>query len=97
MSTTSDKSAMEYNPSIVTGIECDDRAVIDYAIRWVNSGGGPETDIESRFGMPGRTFYRTVLSILGRSSETERRALGVSPVLATRIAAVARRRVWISG
>ena len=97
MSTTSDNSAMAYNPSIVTGVECDDRAIIDYAIRWVNSGGGPETDIESRFGMPGRTFYRTVLSILGRSSETERSALGVSPVLATRIAAVARRRVWIAG
>lgn len=94
MSTTSDKSAVTYTPS--TGIDCDERAMIDYALRWVNSGGGPETDIESRFDMPGRTFYRTVLSILDRCSDTELGVLGVSPVLATRIAAVARRRVWIS-
>ncbi|MFI8567012.1 hypothetical protein ACIGGF_10680 [Rhodococcus sp. NPDC078407] len=96
MSTTSDKSAVTYTPSIPTGSECDDRAMIDYALRWVNSGGGPETDIESRFDMPGRVFYRSVLAILERCSDTELGALGVSPVLATRIAAVARRRVWIS-
>lgn len=96
MSTTSDTPATVNRQCIVTGVDRDDCAMIDYAIRWVNSGGGPETDIESRFGIPGRSFHRTVLSILDRCSETERAALGVSPVLATRIASVARRRVWMS-
>lgn len=96
MTATSDKTAAVFGPLAGNGVECNDRALIDYAIRWVNSGGGPESEISARFGMPGRVFYRTVLSVLERSTAAECEALGMSSVLATRISAVARRRIWIS-
>ncbi|MDV6230084.1 hypothetical protein [Rhodococcus cercidiphylli] len=96
MTTISDKPVATGNPPACAGVECDDREMIDHAIRWVNSGGGPETEICAHFGVPGRVFYRNVLARLERSTASQRETLGVSSVLAARIAAVARRRIWIS-
>ncbi|WP_032364623.1 hypothetical protein [Rhodococcoides fascians] len=94
MTAISDKPTPAYGPP--AGVECDDRDMLDYAIRWVNSGGGPDTEIFAHFGVPGRVFYRNVLSTLERSTASQRETLGVSSILAARIAAVARRRIWIS-
>lgn len=79
-----------------TDIPCEDNAMIEYVLRWVNSGGGPEADIAARFDVSAQDFYSTVASIIDRCPAHEYETLGLSPVLATRIAAVARRRVWIS-
>jgi hypothetical protein len=74
----------------------EDAMMFEYALRWVNSGGGPDTDIEARFDMTARTFYRHVLRILERCPGHDHNRLGLSPVLAARILAVARHRIWLS-
>lgn len=35
MTATSDKTAAVFGPLAGNGVECNDRALIDYAIRWV--------------------------------------------------------------
>ncbi|RZL73391.1 MAG: DUF3263 domain-containing protein, partial [Rhodococcus sp. (in: high G+C Gram-positive bacteria)] len=37
-----------------------DRAMIDFALRWVNHGGGPDDEIRSAFAMSTQDYYRTV-------------------------------------
>lgn len=73
-----------------------DHTMIDYAVRWVNHGGGPEDDILTRFGVTAREFYRTVLDILERDPGRTFGEFGLSPVMVTRIKAIARRRIWIT-
>lgn len=73
-----------------------DHAMIDYALRWVNHGGGPEDDIATRFEMAAREFYRAVLNVLDRDPGRVFGEFGLSPVMVTRIKAVARRRIWIA-
>lgn len=85
-----------YGRHVDTDVPRDESAMIDYALRWVNSGGGPEADIAARFDVSAQGFYSTILSIIDRCPADEYDTLGLSPVLATRIAAVARRRVWFS-
>ncbi|WP_338890170.1 hypothetical protein [Rhodococcus sovatensis] len=74
----------------------EERAVIEFALRWVNSGGGPEAEIAASFETNGRMFYRRVVEILERRPKTEYAVLGLSTVMVTRMTAVARRRIWIS-
>ncbi|WP_143545794.1 hypothetical protein [Rhodococcus sp. 14-2470-1a] len=73
-----------------------DHTMIDYALRWVNHGGGPEEDIHTRFDTTAREFYRTVLDILERDPGRTFGEFGLSPVMVTRSKAVARRRIWIT-
>lgn len=73
-----------------------DLAMIDYALRWVNHGGGPDEDIHTRFDMTVRQFYRGVIEILDRDPGGAFSRFGLSPVMVTRIKAVARRRIWMS-
>lgn len=73
-----------------------ERAMVDYALRWVNHGGGPDADILTRFDMSAREFYREVIALLDRDPGSVFRCFGMSPVMVTRIKAVARRRIWIS-
>ncbi|WP_338893556.1 DUF3263 domain-containing protein [Rhodococcus sovatensis] len=72
-----------------------DHTMIDYALRWVNHGGGPEEDIETRFGIAAREFHRAVIEILDREPGSVFGHLGLSPVMVTRIKAIARRRIWV--
>lgn len=73
-----------------------DHAMIDYALRWVNHGGGPEDDIHTRFEMAACEFYRAVLGVLDRDPGQVFGEFGLSPVMVTRIKAIARRRIWIA-
>lgn len=72
-----------------------DRAMIDFALRWVNHGGGPDDEIRSAFAMSTQD-YRTVLEILNRDPGSVFGEFGLSPVMVTRIKAIARRRIWLT-
>ncbi|AYJ50294.1 DUF3263 domain-containing protein [Rhodococcus sp. P1Y] len=74
----------------------NDRAMIDYALRWVNHGGGPDEDIYTHFDMTAREFYRGVIEILDRDPGSAFGRFGLSPIMVTRMKAVARRRIWMS-
>lgn len=73
-----------------------DHAMIDYALRWVNHVGGPDEGIHTQFDMAARDFYRGVIEILDRDPGSAFSRFGLSPVMVTRIKAVARRRIWMS-
>lgn len=73
-----------------------DRAMIDFALRWVNHGGGPDEAIQSAFGVSTQSFYRSVLDILDRNPGSVFGEFGLSPVMVTRIKAIARRRIWLA-
>lgn len=73
-----------------------DRAMIDFALRWVNHGGGPDDEIRSAFAMSTQDYYRTVLVILDRDPGSVFGEFGLSPVMVTRIKAIARRRIWFT-
>ncbi|WP_217899995.1 nitrile hydratase subunit alpha [Rhodococcoides kyotonense] len=73
-----------------------DRAMVDYLLRWVNSGGGPAAEIVDRFGLSAWAFHRRVLEILDDRPDWAIGELGLSPVMLARMKAVAGRRVWLS-
>jgi hypothetical protein len=72
----------------------EDREVIDYALCWVNQGGGPDEGIRSRFGTTAREYYRCVIDILDRDPSENSGGSGLSPLMAARIKATALRRIW---
>lgn len=73
----------------------EERTLVLHSLRWVNSGGAPDSEIAERFGYTGRTYFQRVLAILGRES-SQPVAFGLGPVVTARIKAVARGRVWES-
>lgn len=91
--TTSSMDTREKQDAVVDDAE---RRMLEFALRWVNSGGGPESEISTRFDMTGRAFHRKIVEILDRRPQDEYGAYGLSSVMVARIAAVARRRIWIS-
>ncbi|WP_176459880.1 DUF3263 domain-containing protein [Rhodococcus sp. 14-2470-1b] len=89
-------------PAADGGRACDDafterdHAMVEYALRWVNHGGGPDQGIHTQFDTSVQEFYRGVVEILDRDSGGAFSRFGLSPVMVTRIKAVARRRIWMS-
>lgn len=66
---------------------------IAFAVRWAPHGGGSPQDIRERFGSTVPEFYRQVLALVDALDAESRDR--VPRTVIDRIAAVARRRLWL--
>ena len=66
--------------------------LFEFELRWYRYGGGPATEILTRFGLDPRTFFLSVLDFLERDPPTP-----VCPQVIDAMKTVTHKRLWLLG